>query len=77
MGNVLTVPKAAARARSEGIQISEYTFRTWIKRGLIPVRMIGNKPLLYYPNLISYLQCEDGGDIRPVAEGTDGIRRIY
>lgn len=76
MGNVLTIREAVSRAKAEGIPVSEYTLRAWIKTGLIPVRLIGSKRLLYYPNLIRYLQCEDGGDIKPVADISNGIRRI-
>ena len=76
MGNVLTIREAVSRAKAEGVPVSEYTLRSWIKMGLIPVRLIGAKRLLYYPNLIRYLQCEDGGDIKPVAETGPGIRRI-
>lgn len=76
MGNVLTIREAVSRAKAEGIPVSEYTLRAWITAGLIPVRLIGAKRLLYYPNLIRYLQCEDGGDIQPVADVSGGIRRI-
>lgn len=65
MGNVMTVRGAVARAKEEGLPVSEYTLRSWIKAGLIPIRRAGCKQLIYYPNLVRYLQCEDGGDIQP------------
>ena len=63
MGNVVTIRVAVARAKADGLPVSEYTLRGWIKAGCIPVRRAGSKQLLYYPNLVRYLQCEDGGDI--------------
>lgn len=66
MGNVMTVRGAVARAKEEGLPVSEYTLRIWIKSGFIPIRRAGCKQLIYYPNLVRYLQCEDGGDIQPV-----------
>lgn len=65
MGNVVTIRGAVARAKADGLSVSEYTLRGWIKAGLIPVRHAGSKQLLYYPNLVRYLRCEDGGDPTP------------
>ena len=60
MRDIVTVREAVARAKTEGLPVSEYTLRGWIKSGEIPSRKAGNKTLLYYPNLIKYLQCADG-----------------
>lgn len=65
MADVLTVRGAVARAKADGLPVSEYTLRAWIKAGHIPVRHAGCKQLVYYPNLVRYLQCEDGGDNSP------------
>ena len=65
MGNVVTIRGAVARAKEDGLPVSEYTLRGWIKAGLIPVRFAGSKTLIFYPNLVRYFQCEDGGDIVP------------
>lgn len=62
MPNMLTIREAVRRAKAEGLPISEYTLRLWIKTGAIPVRWVGQKALLFYPNLVRYLQCEDGAD---------------
>lgn len=59
MRDIVTVREAVARAKNDGIPVSEYTLRTWLKNGEIPARKAGNKTLLYYPNLLKYLQCED------------------
>lgn len=65
MREVLTIREAVARAKDEGLPVSEHTLRCWIKTGAIPVRHAGTKALIYYPNLVKYLQCDGGGD--PVA----------
>ena len=77
MASVVTIREAVQRAKNDGMPVSEYTLRLWVKSGAIPVRKVGQKVLLYYPNLIRYLQCEDGKDNQPatVAE-IPGIRRI-
>ena len=65
MGDVVTVREAVKRSRNDGYPVSEYTLRQWIKAGAIPVRMAGNKSLIFYPNLIRYIRCEDGSDNKP------------
>ena len=76
MGNVVTIRQAVARAKAEGLPISEYTLRGWVKAGAIPVRSAGKKVLLFYPNLVRYLQCADGGDNSPTETACGGIRRV-
>ena len=65
MADMLTIRQAVDRARQEGIPVSEYTLRRWVKSGAVPVRVAGAKHLLYYPNLVRYLQCVDGCDNQP------------
>ena len=76
MANVLKVREAVKRARSEGLPISEYTLRQWVRSGAIPTRRVGQKALLYYPNLVQFLRCEDGSDNTPATVVVaPGIRR--
>ena len=65
MADMLTIRQAVDRARHEGIPVSEYTLRRWVRSGAVPVRVAGSKQLLYYPNLVRYLQCVDGCDNQP------------
>lgn len=65
MSDMLTIRQAVDRARQEGIPVSEYALRRWVKSGAVPVRVAGSKQLLYYPNLVRYLQCVDGCDNQP------------
>lgn len=62
MADVLTIRDAVTRAKADGLPVSEYTLRRWIKSGAVPVRSAGSKILLYYPNLVRYLRCEDSSD---------------
>lgn len=77
MPDVLTIREAILRCKAEGLPVSEYTLRGWIKAGVIPARRVGRKALIFYPNLVRYIQCEDTGDGRPEpAEESCGIRRL-
>lgn len=78
MPDVVTVREAVQRAKNDGIPVSEYTLRHWVRTGAIPARKAGTKLLLFYPNLVSYLRCEDGGDNQPatVAAAPGTIRRV-
>ncbi len=57
MHQVLTIREAVSRAADDGLPVSEYCLRSWIKQGAIKVRHAGRKQLLYYPNLIAYITC--------------------
>lgn len=74
--DVVSVREAVQRSKSEGMPISEYTLRRVIKSGEIPVRQVGTKVLLYYPNLVRYLTCEDSCDNQPATVIPSGIRRV-
>ena len=76
MADVLTVREAVRRAGNEGLPVTEYSLRRWIKTGAVPVRSVGKKALLFYPNLVRYLQCEDGADNMPATVIPSGIRRV-
>lgn len=45
--NVLTVRETVQRSKDEGIAVSEYALRMWLKQKEIPVRYAGSKALLY------------------------------
>ena len=78
MPDVVTIREAVQRAKNDGLPISEHAIRQWVKTGAIPTRKVGQKALLFYPNLIKYLQCENSEPTPPAAvETTPGtIRRI-
>lgn len=77
MAEVVTIREAVLRSKADGMPVSECTLRHWVKSGAIPVRKVGQKVLLYYPNLLRYLQCEDSKDNQPATvAATPGVRRI-
>ena len=58
--NVVTIREAVQRAKENGLGVSEYALRKWIKTGEIPHRIAGgSKILIYWPALERYLRCED------------------
>lgn len=77
MADVVTIREAVQRAKADGIPISEYTLRQWVKTGAVPTRKVGQKALLFYPNLVRFLQCEDGCDNAPATVAVaPGIRQV-
>lgn len=67
MADVLTIRAAVARAKEDGLPVSEYTLRGWIKAGRVPVVYAGTRALVYYPNLLHYVQTGDPIQPSPVA----------
>lgn len=65
MGDVLTIREAVQRSKDEGVPVSEYTLRRWVKTGAIPTRQAGTKTLIYFPRLVEFLTCADGCDNAP------------
>lgn len=75
--DVLTIRESVQRAKADGLPISEYTLRQWVKTGAVPARKVGQKALIFYPNLVRFLQCADGGDNTPATMVLgSGIRRV-
>lgn len=79
--NILTIQETVARAKREGMPISEYTLRRAIRTGAVPCRIIGRTYLLAWTNVSKWLLCEDGQDNSPSKRTSDrteshGIRRI-
>lgn len=77
MPDMLSIRESVQRARGDGMDISEYSLRHWVRTGAVPTRKVGQKALIFYPNLVRFLRCEDGADNSPatVLSGP-GIRRV-
>ena len=76
MADVLTIRAAVARAKEDGLPVSEYTLRGWIKAGRVPVVYAGTRALVYYPNILQYIKT--GDPIQPTSVAADSklcIRR--
>ena len=77
MSDVLTIREAVQRSKDEGVPVSEYTLRRWVKIGAIPTRQAGTKTLIYFPRLVEFLTCAAGRDTAPATLGeSPGIRRV-
>ena len=77
MPDMLSIRESVQRARGDGMDISEYSLRHWVRTGAVPTRKVGQKALIFYPDLVRFLRCEDGADNSPatVISGP-GIRRV-
>lgn len=60
--DILKIRDAVARARSSGMDISEYTLRRAIHSGKLPCRIIGRTYLISWQNLVTWVTCENGCD---------------
>ena len=77
LNDLVNIPEAVRRARSDGIAVSEYAIRYWVRTGAIPARKVGRQILLFYPNLVRYLQCEDGtGDVPMITTDILSISQV-
>lgn len=66
MPQMLSIRQAVSRLKADGLPLTEYSLRLLVKRGAIPVRYVGQKALLYYPNILRYIECADGSDNVPL-----------
>lgn len=63
------------RLKQEGMPISEYTLRNWVRNKAIPSVRCGRKVLLFYPNVVSYIKTGEQGATEQPAQAF-GIRRL-
>ena len=60
--DILNIKEAVARAKAEGMNISEYTLRRIIRSGQLPCRIVGRTYLISWTNLMNWATCADGCD---------------
>lgn len=72
MSDILTVRETVERAKIDGLPVSEFSLRRWIKTGQLPVRMCGRKALVFYPALVSFVTCANGQGDNPKPPATSG-----
>lgn len=72
---VLKINEAVARAKENGIPISEYTLRRAIRSGQLPCRIVGRTYLITWTNLVNWVSCADGCD-NAVPDSKSKIRKI-
>ncbi|MDO4175583.1 MAG: hypothetical protein Q4D42_12550 [Eubacteriales bacterium] len=75
---ILTIQETVARAKREGMPVSEYTLRRALRCGAIPCRTVGKKYLIAWQNVVKWLMCENGQDNKAIALSSvaTGIRRV-
>ena len=60
--DVLKIKEVVARARQNGMSISEYTVRRAIRTGQLPCRVVGKTYLISRKKLVEWATCSDGCD---------------
>ena len=60
MENLCTIRETAKRLKGDGLPVAEYALRQWVKTGLVPSVPCGQKKLLFYPAVKSFI-CGGGG----------------
>ena len=60
--DILNIKEAVARAKAEGMNISEYTLRRIIRSGQLPCRIVGRTYLISWANLMNWATCADSCD---------------
>lgn len=75
MKQMHTISGTVQRAKLEGFPISEYTLRRWVRSGQIPSIRAGQKYLIFWPNLLSFL-CGGTTNSSPDNLERVGIRRV-
>lgn len=66
MKETLTIRESVARCQAEGLAVSEYALRLWVKQGVVPHVVAGHsKVLVFYPNLRRFLTgaADEGGEV--------------
>lgn len=72
MAEMNTILETVKRAKSEGLCISDYALRNWVKTGVIPSVPVGDKKrLIYFPNLVRFLT-SGSGDPATEQDRTEG-----
>lgn len=55
MREMVSIKEAVKRCVAEGVPVSEYSLRLWIKQGKLRCVYAGTKALIYFPTLRAYL----------------------
>lgn len=68
-----TIHQTAERCKAEGLGVSEWALRGWCHEGKLRHVTAGKKTLIYWPNLIAFLENGEEskptfGTIRPIPE---------
>ena len=69
---VLNIQETVARAKKEGMPITEYSLRRAIKSGSLPCRQIGRTYYIAWINFVNWITCADAAI--PRADNDPGSR---
>lgn len=61
--DLLTPRQTVARLKVDGLPVSEYALRSWVRTKQIPEAWIGKKALLYYPNVVKFIRQQAEGEV--------------
>lgn len=74
---VATIPKTAERCRAEGLGVSAHQLRAWCKSGKLQHIQEGRIALIYWPNLLRFLEGHGMEQVTPASVTSLGtVRRI-
>lgn len=71
--DIMKIRDAVARARENGMDISEYTLRRAIRSGQLPCRIVGRTYLVSWQNLVKWVTCADDCD-NPADVGEENVK---
>lgn len=76
MFELASIHDTAQRCADEKIPLAECAIRRLVREGTIPATIIGNKAMVYWPNLLRFI--ENGNNVTPEEppHQSGGIRRI-
>ena len=72
--DVCTVHEMAERLKAENMPIAEYTIRRLVKTGQLPSVKVGQKTLITYHNMLSFIQ--NGNFVEPYPSVKGKIRPV-
>lgn len=61
--DLLTPRQTVVRLKADGLPVSEYAIRCWIRTKQIPAAWIGKRALLYYPNVVQFIRQQSEGEV--------------
>lgn len=65
-----TIHQTAERCKAEGLGVTEWALRGWVKSGQLRHVKAGKKALIYWDNLISFLESGEESGGKPVLYGS-------
>ena len=59
---VLKIREVVKRAKSMGMDVSEYTIRRAVRAGQLPCRIVGRTYMITWSNFLNWIKCTDSAD---------------